>query len=220
MAPQNVNLYHLPIIASLLLPDCDMPLFTFISGYLFEYLYEEKHRYRNFGLFLQNKLNRLLIPFFILSVLVIATSYQEAFSNILWGEGCHLWYCAMLFWCFMMAWIIKKLDARWILFLLLLVSLTLVFLYPNFWYIPFRLPLGIDNSLYYFSYFLMGGCGVALSICSVTHLWKIPISVCARIFANICRWLTQYTYCFSCSELCESVLLGIPVMAFLLCHVG
>jgi len=145
-------------VARFVIVDATMPLFTFISGYLFTALYVGQMKYRSFLPFLRNKINRLFIPFLVFSVLIICTSYNMSFNSLIWGEGCHMWYCAMLFWCFIISWVLLRINNNVLQWVLFLISAVLVFAYPNFWYIPFQLPLGIDNGLYYYSYFALGGC--------------------------------------------------------------
>ena len=144
------------LIAKFAIVDATMPLFTFVSGYLFTALYEEQGKYRGLLSFLKTKVNRLVIPFFVFSILIIATSYKMDFNSLIWGEGCHMWYCAMLFWCFVIDWFVKRVNKRVLNWTLFILSAALVFAYPNFWFLPFQLPLGIDNSLYYYSYFAFG----------------------------------------------------------------
>lgn len=54
------------------IPDANMPLFTFLAGFLWGYLYHEKGKYRNFSSFFFKKVNRLLIPF-----LFVRNNYQS-----------------------------------------------------------------------------------------------------------------------------------------------
>lgn len=145
------------LINSFFIPNADMPLFTFLSGYLFFMLREEKGKYKEFKPFLFNKIKRLLLPFLFFSLLIVSTSYNHRYSDICWGEGSHLWYCPMLFWCFLIAWVVLKLNNWFVMGLCVGGSVLLVLIFPSVWFLPFRLPLGIDNACYYFSYFLLGG---------------------------------------------------------------
>lgn len=146
-----------------LIPDANMPLFTFISGYLFYFLYKEKGKYREFLPFLKGKAKRLLVPFLFFGLLLPFTSYNyPEFWNFVrekmfWGEGAHLWYCTMLFWCFVYAYLLLLLDNKLITVLFCLFSLSLCCVYDVFWSMPFKLPLGVGNACYYFIYFFVGG---------------------------------------------------------------
>ncbi len=143
-------------LARFLINDAVMPLFTFVSGYLFYALYSEKEKYHDFKPFLWSKTKRLIIPFLVFSPLIILTSYNLYFEEIIWGEGTHMWYCPMLFWCFIIAWALLRIDNKVLILVFFSASTLLVLAYPNFWNLPFRLPLGIDNGIYYFSYFFVG----------------------------------------------------------------
>lgn len=85
-----------------------MPLFTFISGYLFEYLYSEKGKYRDFLPFIKNKFDRLWIPFFVFGFVMMATTSNFHPLKLLEGGYWHLWYLPRLFWCFFIAWFINR----------------------------------------------------------------------------------------------------------------
>lgn len=157
IVPFHKDIIPYKFISSFFIVDAVMPLFTFLSGYLFTALWKDHGKYRDFVPFLKNKLNRLLVPFLIFSILIISTSYNLEITDIVWGEGSHMWYCVMLFWCFLIDWTIKKFGKRKIGWALFVFSSTLVLAYKNFWYLPFKLPLGFDNSLYYYSFFFIGG---------------------------------------------------------------
>lgn len=86
-----------------------MPMFTFISGYLFEYLYREKGKYQEFLPFIKNKFMRLWLPFFIFSLIFMATINDfRPLDLITKGTFWHLWYLPRLFWCFICAWLLNK----------------------------------------------------------------------------------------------------------------
>lgn len=141
-------------IGFIIIPDANMPLFTAISGFLLAYLMEYKQtKYSNFLIFFKTKVKRLLIPYFILGTLVNITAPQRELSQIIYGEGSHLWFCAMLFWCFPIAWAgyTKKYFSYFMLFL----SLIIILLFSNNWSIP-KLPLGLHNTLYFYFYFQLG----------------------------------------------------------------
>lgn len=61
-----------------------MPLFTVISGYLFGYLYE-KGKYHGFIELLKKKALRLLLPYFVFSLAMIATTGYKLGWSILMG---------------------------------------------------------------------------------------------------------------------------------------
>ena len=202
----------LHIVKGLLISDAAMPLFTFISGYLFSALFS-KGKYWNAKDFILKKANRLLVPFFVLGALVIITTYKtpvNGFKGMIYGEGSHLWFCAMLFWCFVMDWFFKRFKKiKYLSLLLIFYSCYLIYNYPNFWYIPFELPLGVDNAIYYYSYFAMGGAVFLLrdSILNTfkNREWLVLIlyfvlylieKLHIDVFSDISCFLRRFVYCF------------------------
>ena len=136
-------------------PSDVMPLFTLISGYLFSYLLAQG-KYGEKDNFVINKLRRLLIPFFILGTLVNITSYDRYIADIPWGEGSHLWYCAMLFWCFVISWPVFRYASNKTTSILLLLLGLIQLAFGSNWTMGFRLPLGIHNSIFFLGYFVAG----------------------------------------------------------------
>lgn len=137
-------------------PDCMMPIFTFLSGYLFYYLFTYKNKYGEFKAFFINKLNRLLIPFFILGSIISLTSPDRHIEQVYWGEGSALWYSAMLFWCFLIAWLPLVKGFKYLNYILAVLSLSFCLYSVSVWTTPFELPLGIDNAFFYLHYFILG----------------------------------------------------------------
>lgn len=147
--------YPFRILATVFFPDAAMPLFTFISGYLFSYLIG-LGKYVLFRDFTFNKINRLIVPFLVIGTLVNITSYDRYLTDIPWGEGSHLWYCCMLFWCFIITWIAVRCFHSSSLYILLIASLLLQLSVDNHFDMGFKLPLGIHHSFYYIGYFITG----------------------------------------------------------------
>lgn len=149
--------------SSYLIPDANMPLFTFISGFLFYFLFKEKGKYRDFLPFVTGKVKRLLVPFLFFGLLLPLSSigYPDVLvfvrDKMLVGEGGHLWYCPMLFWCFIFAFVLLKINNKWLVAVFCALSLFLCCSYEFVWSLPFKLPLGIGNACYYFVYFFAGG---------------------------------------------------------------
>lgn len=77
-----------------------MPLFIFISGGVYGYLYHVKGKYRDTLPFIWNKMKRLLIPYVIFSVIFMVTTNGWSWSGLFSGTYSHLWFLTMLFWCF------------------------------------------------------------------------------------------------------------------------
>ena len=149
------------MLARFFIPDANMPLFTFISGYLFAYLYKkDKEKYGNFKPLLRAKFDRLVIPFLIIGTLVNITMPERYLYMIMNGEGSHLWFCMMLFWCFIIRWIILKANWKPLNFAMLIFSLmAILYSKGNNWNLPeFPLSLfGIRHAIFFYMYFVMGG---------------------------------------------------------------
>ena len=137
------------IFAMVFIPDANMPLFTAISGFVYSYLYYRKGKYRNNKEFLKSKINRLLIPYFIIGTVVVLTIFDWNIWSVITGEAHHLWYCLMLFWCFLLIRLYQRVSAR---FKVLVAFLAFIF--------QFRHPdipiLGANRVFGYFAYFLFG----------------------------------------------------------------
>ena len=79
-----------------------MPMFIFISGFLFSFLHYKKHKYPRFIDLFKNKFKRLIIPywaFFPITALCLGKLFQLSVYDFLYPMG-HLWFLLMLFWCF------------------------------------------------------------------------------------------------------------------------
>lgn len=102
-----------------------MPLFTFISGYLFYYLYQ-KGKYQTWGKLFRNKAKRLLLPYFIFGIMIYFFVPIEIHQIICpWNNFLHLWFLLMLFWCFLCQFAIKKVDNLWLTMILAFFMLIL-----------------------------------------------------------------------------------------------
>ncbi len=79
-----------------------MPVFVYLSGYLFWMLKRAGH-YDNILLFYKNKTLRILIPYVIWGIIMLLI-FREIYSlsSLLYGI-CHLWYLLMLFVLFLLS---------------------------------------------------------------------------------------------------------------------
>lgn len=142
-----------------LAPDTNMPLFTFISGYLFYYLLKVKKHYNIFKVFLHNKIHRLLIPFLILGSLTNILSYDKNIIDLFYGKPSHLWYCLMLFYCFLICYLVEAKLSSKINKLLMCLSFAGAFIMHSITTngpLTVNSPLGIFLPMYYYSYFYFG----------------------------------------------------------------
>ena len=129
-----------------------LELFTFISGYVYYFVAQKKQQ--SFVLLLMNKLQRLMLPSILFSILyyVLLMTHQpigwKLMYEIICGEG-HLWYLPMLFGCFLIAYFIK--DKKNIFCILIVTMVASSFSrMPN----VFR----ISQIVYYFFFFYLGIC--------------------------------------------------------------
>lgn len=150
-------------LSFLLMPEANMPLFVAISGYLFYYLFSiGKPNYVSFSGILKNKAKRLLIPFLILGTIACAIIPERPMSLIVWGEGSSLWFCAMLFWCTLLRWLIKKANNKILTSTTLLVCVLVLFYYRTNYSLPHTLGfipiglLGFIKGLFFYPFFVLG----------------------------------------------------------------
>lgn len=140
---------------SYLTPDANMPLFTFLAGYLFCFLLKEKKKYPTFKGFLNNKVHRLLIPFLVLGVLTNLTEYNRSLIEMFYGKPSHLWYCLMLFYCYIVCWVVEHYGGqKWNIGLTIISCMVVLVkglggLGPN-------IPFGLFLPIYYYCYFYIG----------------------------------------------------------------
>lgn len=142
-----------------------MPLFIFISGYIYNYGKIKYQKYSSTSNLIFNKAKKLLIPyiftgsFFVIPIEMLFNIYEEkysyfnrVFNDIILGKNPgHLWYLLMLFNLFIIFRIIENTlrKNKFILNIGILCILSLVsFLIPNIYQ--------LSNSLYYMIYFYLG----------------------------------------------------------------
>lgn len=135
-------------------PDANMPLFTFIAGYLFCFLLKEKGKYQNFKEFFLNKTHRLLIPFLVLGIVINLCEYGKSFVDVLYGTPNHLWYCLMLFYVFIASWLVNKYLSGWGKTLVMFVSFIVVTC--GWSALSVRVPLGLYLPIFYYGFFYAG----------------------------------------------------------------
>ena len=132
-----------------------MPLFTFIAGFLYGYLYNEKGKYKDFKNFFIKKVNRLLVPFIVLGTVINLLEYGKNIKDIFYGTPNHMWYCLMLFYVFIACWLIERYLGEKINILLMLFSFGVV-TYYGLGALSHRVIGGFFLPLYYYGYFYFG----------------------------------------------------------------
>lgn len=125
--------------------------FTFISGYLLVHQ-KEKILQQSYKVFISKKLQRVLLPGILFSVLYIWMFEEHSFSTLLnfsytLSAG-HMWYLPMLMWCLILGYYLLKHNIS--LKKMVWISGIGLFLY----FLP--LPFGLSRFLYYAIYFILG----------------------------------------------------------------
>lgn len=126
-----------------------MPLFLFLSGYLFSYLHINKGKYQSFKGFLANKTHRLFIPYIVFALLILFSNKNFSWFNFFRGYG-HLWFILMLYWSFLTTWLIDKIKNPIFHICFLITSILVSF------YIKNQIPLAINYFINYYVWFLSG----------------------------------------------------------------
>lgn len=143
------DLYYMP--NQCILVNIAMPMFIFISGYLFEFLLQ-RGKYPTWGNLVKKKCMRLLLPYLIFSLFFMCITNNWNFSLLYAGVYGHLWFLPMLFWCFTVGYPISKkcmsIQAEIPLLCLFFVGTITPMFIPNL--------LGIRYISYWFYWFYLG----------------------------------------------------------------
>ena len=86
-----------------------MPMFVFVSGYLFAFLIA-RNKYPTFGYLVKNKVKRILLPYFLFGIVMMASTNKFHPLELLNGGYWHLWFLPMIFWCFLLTYLLHKLP--------------------------------------------------------------------------------------------------------------
>jgi peptidoglycan/LPS O-acetylase OafA/YrhL len=187
-----------------------MPLFVFVSGYLFAHLYWNKGKYKKLVPFIKNKSKRLLLPYSIFSILLGITLWgtKQELTLITFLKGyAHLWFILMLFSCFVAGrvWIVlyEKFPNKYFLVVSFIIS-ALVSCYPieGFLWI-----FGIVRAEKFFFWFLLGML-VLMYRNDVLKLLNKKIIIVALFICFFGSYLYAGKYCI------EGYCVGIPFAWF------
>jgi peptidoglycan/LPS O-acetylase OafA/YrhL len=127
-----------------------MPLFIFISGYLYSYLFNNRGKYASTTAFIKKKCMHLLIPYFIFTTLMVLC-FQDFQASTFFGGYRHLWFILMMFWCFVFIRLFYKIKNMAVQ---ILVFILFIFGYA---YVPMTLNcFGLDTFLKFFCWFWLG----------------------------------------------------------------
>lgn len=132
-----------------------MPMFVFVSGYLFSYLLA-LGKYGTWSELIRKKAQRILLPYIVFSWVFMATTGDwHPMKPIIYGTYWHLWFLPMLFWCFIFYYGFYRaglLQKLWFTIPLLIISFLGVSA-PKF--VP--MYIGLHNVSKWFFWFLLGG---------------------------------------------------------------
>lgn len=183
--PDNAPAWH-RIFNDILLT-IRMPLFLFISGYIYMYYNKKK----NYKLFIITKFKRLMIPYFVVSVIIITIkllcgndksvdlySYIEMFYRPV--AGYFLWFIWVLFILFLIMPLFRSKTSRLMLFL--------ISLYMSFVSIDVTDLFCIKQLKYYSMYFICGAVWCDYKDI-LSKLYKIPGVIVLLLFV-----LFQFIY--------------------------
>lgn len=133
-----------------------LPMFVFISGYVWAYQREELLRRESFMQLIIKKSKRLYIPSIVFSIayLFLIDGYSidgggnlvHKSMDILSGYA-HMWFLPMLLWNFIITWCLLQIKQGWLRWCIILILSLLTML---------KIPLGISNAFYYIIYFYAG----------------------------------------------------------------
>lgn len=135
-----------------------LPMFIFISGYLFGFSNTEKKKYQNKNAIIKAKAKRLMLPYLFWGFFLIITmpSINE-WKDMMTGIS-HLWFLLVLFEIFMITipivnWLCQKAEC-WQFIGVILSSYILFFLYHTL--SPHHAIFAIHTTLNYLPFFFMG----------------------------------------------------------------
>lgn len=152
------------VVASIFIPEANMPLFTCLSGYLFAHMLASiKPSEFQWNRIVYKKFLRLVIPFVVLGTLANLSVPDRPLSAIMWGEGSSLWFCMMLFWVVLLRVAVLSLPSPLKYFragvLLLSLVISLVgnnYSFPHYLYgIPVGF-LGFSRAFFFYFFFELG----------------------------------------------------------------
>ncbi|WP_405571284.1 acyltransferase family protein [Winogradskyella sp. Asnod2-B02-A] len=151
--------YEYNIIADCLgryISTISMPLFVFISGYIYYYLRSNYNKYPNFKTLFKKKSRRLIVPYLVLAPIYVyfLIDYNSLLSFLmpLWTGAGHLWFLLMMFIMFMLYYKFETFLCKHYIFSILL-GVFLYFMLLPVNYINLQ-PLGLVCK--YFVFFQIG----------------------------------------------------------------
>ena len=130
-----------------------LPMFVFISSYVFSFKEETIGRKESIWPVIIKKAKRLYLPSILFSLIYIPLAPKSILGNVVYniqlilnGIG-HMWFLPMLFWCFPILWLLFKIRFIWLRF-----AISFLFAIAP----TLSLPLQVGAALNYSFYFLLG----------------------------------------------------------------
>lgn len=144
MISSKVSILGMSVISysSSMLVGIAVPLFMFISGYLYKPVESSQ-----IVPFIKKKVLRLWLPYIVFSTLIMISSGFFSFSALLSGGFYHLWFLTALFWCFIFS-IKINYESSWSFFILFIALVCSKVSIPDF--------LGLQNFIQWFFFFVLG----------------------------------------------------------------
>lgn len=196
----------------------DLPMFIFISGYLWSYLYINKGKYKNKKVFILSKTRRLIVPYLFGGIfLIVSMPRLHDWKSLLTGIS-HLWFLLVLFELFLFiipiaSWICKE-SKPFLFFSFLVCSYLLFFAYH--YCSKHHSFLSIHASLFYLPTFIIGIACARYKIAQMQSiLWPIILFIVSVFFLAL--------YVFTARELSYPLnylllqLIGVIITVSLLC---
>lgn len=129
-----------------------MPMFIFISGFLFGSQLMRSSQPISFTKMIHNKFMRLMVPFFVFATLFMFTQDAVSLRPFYQWTYSHLWFLPMLFWCFVVTYLLRPLilNDRYTVYIPALVVLFGISLLDKF--VPMIIGLhNISTSICWFA---------------------------------------------------------------------
>ena len=164
-----------------------MPLFVVISGYLFGGQLI-RNRYQHIGEVFKAKFKRIMMPFFVFTFIFMVTTNSLSVKPFYQWTYWHLWFLPMLFWCFILVFLFKKILLSRHLFLNILIVGTLFFIACFDRFIP--MILGFHNISLWLCWFVLG-----VKMCQYEDVLFTVIKRYHLIWVLLCGYFTLST-CF------------------------
>lgn len=165
--PSSKEIYYscYYIINQCIFINIGMPVFVFISGYLFQHQLIN-NKYTSFTSLLKRKFVRVIIPYFVFGIIMMVSTGYFHPTELLSGEYWHLWFLPMIFWCFVISfWINKAIQKKYHVYIILIIITFLLSL------INLQIPhiLGIYPISIWYCWFLLG---------TVCYIYQSKICTC------------------------------------------